>query len=285
MIELFIILFCKLQFIKINCDSNESYYHFSFATNYFIIKVVVKKMKKFHSLVFYIKNNNSKIYLNSIISNYVEPICKCFNKKVDKVNLDIEILGEEIEKECDYNDYSVLNDFYIDSKSEQLQFLSFLSNEKTNDEPAFIIKFIFQYNKLEIRIDYEQKNISFEEYRDIVDIVNSNGMELRYSFIYDYNDNWNSVYLVGIETGIMTYKRRKLVNEIKHHNYEDFFNSIVHIFSLNYINVELLTKDMLNEIVNIVGEGNYYVYDKKGIIFKCSNYFIKRKINKLLKEC
>lgn len=242
-------------------------------------------MKRYHSLVFYIKNKNSKLYLNSIISSYVEPICKCFNKKVDKINLYGGTLDEEIEKECNYNDYSVLNDFYIDSKCEQLQFLSFLSNEKTNDEPTFIIKFIFQYNKLEIRIDYEQKNISFEEYRDIVDIVNSNGMELMYSFIYDYNDNWNSVYLVGIETGIMTYKRRKLVNEIKHHNYEDFFNSIVHIFSLNYINVELLTKDMLNEIVNIVGEGNYYVYDKKGIIFKCSNYFIKRKINKLLKEC
>ena len=246
---------------------------------------MVKKMKRFHSLVFYIKNRNSKLYLNSIISNYVEPICKYLNKKVDKINLYVEILGEENEKECNYNDYSVLNDFYIDSKSEQLQFLSFLSNEKTNDEPTFIIKFIFQYNKLEIRIDYEQKNISFEGYKEIVNIINSNGMELRYSFIYDYNDKWNSLYLVGSETGIMTHKRRKLVNEIKHHNYEDFFNSIVHIFSLNYINVELLTKDMLNEIVNIVGEGNYYIYDKKGIIFKCSNYFIKRKINKLLKEC
>lgn len=164
-------------------------------------------MKRFHSLVFYIKNRNSKLYLNSIISNYVEPICKYLNKKVDKINLYVEILGEENEKECNYNDYSVLNDFYIDSKSEQLQFLSFLSNEMTNDEPdepSFIIKFIYQYNRLEIRIDYEQKNITFEEYK---------------------------------------------------------------------------------EIVNIVGEGNYYVYDKKGIIFKCSNYFIKRKINKLLKEC
>ena len=242
-------------------------------------------MKRFHSLVFYIKNKNSKLYLNSIISNYVDPICKCLNKKVDKVNLDIEILGEKIEREWDYNDYSVLNDFYIDSKCEQLQFLSFLSNEKTNDEPSFIIKFIYQYNKLEIRIDYEQMNITFEEYKEIVSIVNSNGMELMYSFIYDYNDKWNSLYLIGSETGIMTHKRRKLVNEIKHHNYEDFFNSIVHIFSLNYINIELLNKNMLNEIVNIVGEGNYYVYDKKGIVFKCSNYFIKRKINKLLKEC
>lgn len=245
----------------------------------------MKKMKKFHSLVFYIKNKNSKLYLNSIISNYVEPICKCFNKKVNKVNLYIEILGEEIEKECDYNDYSVLNDFYIDSKCEQLQFLSFLSNEKTNDEPSFIMKFKYQYNRLEIRIDYEQKNITFEEYKEIVSIVNSNSMELRYSFIYDYNDKWNIVYLIGSETGIMTHKRRKLVNEIKHHNYEDFFNSIVHIFSLNYINVELLNKNMLNEIFNIVGEGNYYIYDKKGIVFKCSNYFVKRKINKLLKKC
>ena len=284
MIELFIILFCKLQFIKINCD-RAFYYHFYFDANYIIIKVMVKKMKRFHSLVFYIKNRNSKLYLNSIISNYVEPICKYLNKKVDKINLYVEILGEENEKECNYNDYSVLNDFYIDSKSEELQFLSFLSNEMTNDEPSFIIKFIYQYNRLEIRIDYEQKNITFEGYKEIVNIINSNGMELRYSFIYDYNDKWNSLYLVGSETGIMTHKRRKLVNEIKHHNYEDFFNSIVHIFSLNYINVELLTKDMLNEIVNIVGEGNYYVYDKKGIIFKCSNYFIKRKINKLLKEC
>lgn len=234
-------------------------------------------MKKFHSLVFYLKNKNKKLYINTIKNDYIEPICKYFNHKVDKVTLD----NENSEKEYDYNSLS-LNDFYIDSNNKSIQFLTFFSNETTNDEPIFLIKFKSEYNQLEIRIDYENIDISIEEYKKIVDVLNNN-LELRYSFLYDYNDKWNILYLSGIECGIMTFKRRKLIKEIKHHNSEDFFDSIIHIFSLNYINIDILSKDKLNAIIDIVGEGNYYLYNKKGIIFKCSNHFIKRRINKLLK--
>ena len=234
-------------------------------------------MKKFHSLVFYLKNKNKKLYINTIKNDYIEPICKYFNHKVDKVTLD----NENSEKEYDYNSLS-LNDFYIDLNNESIQFLTFFSNETTNDEPIFLIKFKSEYNQLEIRIDYENIDISIEEYKKIVDVLNNN-LELRYSFLYDYNDKWNILYLSGIECGIMTFKRRKLIKEIKHHNSEDFFDSIIHIFSLNYINIDILSKDKLNTIIDIVGEGNYYLYNKKGIIFKCSNHFIKRRINKLLK--
>ena len=234
-------------------------------------------MKKFHSLVFYLKNKNKKLYINTIKNDYIEPICKYFNHKVDKVTLD----NENSEKEYDYNSLS-LNDFYIDLNNESIQFLTFFSNETTNDEPIFLIKFKSEYNQLEIRIDYENIDISIEEYKKIVDVLNNN-LELRYSFLYDYNDKWNILYLSGIECGIMTFKRRKLIKEIKHHNSEDFFDSIIHIFSLNYINIDILSKNKLNAIIDIVGEGDYYLYDKKGIIFKCSNQFIKRRINKLLK--
>lgn len=234
-------------------------------------------MKKFHSLVFYLKNKNKKLYINTIKNDYIEPICKYFNHKVDKVTLD----NENSEKEYDYNSLS-LNDFYIDSNNKSIQFLTFFSNETTNDEPIFLIKFKSEYNQLEIRIDYENIDISIEEYKKIVDVLNNN-LELRYSFLYDYNDKWNILYLSGIECGIMTFKRRKLIKEIKHHNSEDFFDSIIHIFSLNYINIDILSKDKLNAIIDIVGEGNYYLYNKKGIIFKCGNHFIKRRINKLLK--
>ena len=234
-------------------------------------------MKKFHSLVFYLKNKNKKLYINTIKNDYIEPICKYFNHKVDKVTLD----NENSEKEYDYNSLS-LNDFYIDLNNESIQFLTFFSNETTNDEPIFLIKFKSEYNQLEIRIDYENIDISIEEYKKIVDVLNNN-LKLRYSFLYDYNDKWNILYLSGIECGIMTFKRRKLIKEIKHHNSEDFFDSIIHIFSLNYINIDILSKDKLNTIIDIVGEGNYYLYNKKGIIFKCSNHFIKRRINKLLK--
>lgn len=234
-------------------------------------------MKKFHSLVFYLKNKKKKLYINTIKNDYIEPICKYFNHKVDKVTLD----NENSEKEYDYNSLS-LNDFYIDLNNESIQFLTFFSNETTNDEPIFLIKFKSEYNQLEIRIDYENIDISIEEYKKIVDVLNNN-LELRYSFLYDYNDKWNILYLSGIECGIMTFKRRKLIKEIKHRNSEDFFDSIIHIFSLNYINIDILSKDKLNAIIDIVGEGDYYLYDKKGIIFKCSNQFIKRRINKLLK--
>ena len=239
-------------------------------------------MKKFHSLVFYLKNKNKKLYINTIKSDYIEPICKYFNHKVDKLTLyDGTLDDEDIEKEYDYNNSS-LNNFYIDSNNKSIQFLTFFSNETTNDEPIFLIKFKSEYNQLEIRIDYENIDISIEEYKKIVDVLNNN-MELRYSFLYDYNDKWDVLYLSGIECGIMTFKRRKLIKEIKHHNSEDFFNSIIHIFSLNYISMDILSKDKLNAIIDIVGESNYYLYDKKGIIFKCSNHFIKRRINKLLK--
>lgn len=234
-------------------------------------------MKKFHSLVFYLKNKNKKLYINTIKSDYIEPICKCFNHEINKVTLD----DEDIEKEYDYNNLS-LNDFYIGLNNKSIQFLTFFSNETTNDEPKFQIKFKSEYNQLEIRIDYENIDISIEEYKKIVDVLNNN-MELRYSFLYDYNDKWDALYLSGIECGIMTFKRRKLIKEIKQHNSEDFFNSIIHIFSLNYISMDILSKDKLNAIIDIVGEGNYYLYNKKGIIFKCSNNLIKRRINKLLK--
>lgn len=43
-------------------------------------------MKKYQSLLFYIKNKHIKLDFCSIISNYITPICKVFHYNIDILN-------------------------------------------------------------------------------------------------------------------------------------------------------------------------------------------------------
>lgn len=238
-------------------------------------------MKKYRSLIFYIKNKNIKLKFNSILSNYVMPICEVLNCNVDTINFYGDFFGEEVEKECEYNERQLFKNFYIDLNNKYLQQLSFFLMKSSNNEcPIFNITFKYIFDKLELRIDYDSKNINIQVYNAIIDIIKNNNIKLVSSFSYDYNDKWNILLLCGSEVGFMTYNKRKLLKKIIHNNYH-YFDEIVSISDLNYIDEMFLTPVKMSRILEVVGDNNY-IYKKEGIIFKCNNFLTKHRIEKTL---
>lgn len=61
-------------------------------------------MKKYQSLLFYIKNKHIKLDFCSIISNYITPICKVFHYNIDILNYYGDFFDEAVEKECKYDE-------------------------------------------------------------------------------------------------------------------------------------------------------------------------------------
>lgn len=239
-------------------------------------------MKKYRSLIFYIKNKNIKLKFNSILSNYVMPICEVLDCNVDTINYYGDFFGKEVEKQCEYNKRQLFQNYYIDLQNKYLQQLSFLMKSLNNEWPIFNITFKYIFDKLELRIDYDVKNINIQVYNAIIDIIKNNNMKLVSSFSYDYNDRWNILLLCGIEVGFMTYNKRKLLKKIKSHNNYHFFDDIVGIFDLNYIDKSLLTHAKMNRILEIVGDNNYYICKEDGIIFRSNNFLIKHRIERIL---
>lgn len=238
-------------------------------------------MKKYQSLLFYIKNKHIKLDFCSIISNYITPICKVFHYNIDILNYYGDFFGEGVEKECKYDEKQLFQKFYIDLNNQYLQQLSFLSGESSHDEwPIFQIVLKYKLNELELRIDYENRNINLDIYNSIIDLINNNNMDLISSFLYEYNDKYNILLLCGSEVGLMTYKKKTLLKKIVNHN-NNFFNSIVGIFNLNYISKSLLTQDIIDQIIKIVGNNNY-MSKENGIIIQCCSKNITQQIEKLI---
>lgn len=149
-----------------------------------------------------------------------------------------------------------------------------------NECPIFNITFKYIFDKLELRIDYDTKNMDIQVYNAIIDIIKNNNIKLVSSFSYDYNDKWNILLLCGSEVGFMTYNKRKLLKKIIHNNYH-YFDEIVNISDLNYIDEMFLTPVKMSRILEVVGDNNY-IYKKEGIIFKCNNFLTKHRIEKVL---
>lgn len=115
-------------------------------------------MKKYQSLLFYIKNKHIKLDFCSIISNYITPICKVFHYNIDILNYYGDFFDEAVEKECKYDEKQLFQNFYVDLNNQYLQRLSFLSGETSHDEwPIFQIVLNYKLNELELRIDYENR--------------------------------------------------------------------------------------------------------------------------------
>lgn len=238
-------------------------------------------MKKYQSLVFYIRNNNIKLDFNCIISNFVTPFCEIFHTNVDIINYYGDFFGESVEKECEYKNRRLFQNFFIDLNNIYLQQLSFFSEKLSGDEwPLFQICFKYKLNELELRIDFENENININIFNCIIDLFNNNNMNIISSFLYDYNDKYNVLLLCGSEVGFMTHKKRALLNNIVKHN-NNFFNSIVGVFSLNYISKALLTPDKISQIIKIV-DNNNYIFKEDGIIIQCCSNNIINQIEKLL---
>lgn len=239
-------------------------------------------MKKYRSLIFYIKNK--KIKFNSILSNYVTPICEILDCNVDTINYYGDFFGEEVEKQCEYNKKQIFQNYYIDLNNKYLQQLSFFKMKSSNNEwPIFNITFKYIFDKLELRIDYNTKNMDIQVYNAIIDIIKNNNMELVSSFSYDYNDKYNILLLCGSEVGLMTYSKKKLLKKVKSHDNYHFFDEIVGIFDLNYIDERFLTLVKKSRILEVVGDNNY-ICKEDGIIFRCNNSLIKHKIEKILNK-
>lgn len=84
-----------------------------------------------------------------------------------------------------------------------------------NEWPIFNITFKYIFDKLELRIDYDTKNMDIQVYNAIIDIIKNNNMELVSSFSYDYNDKYNILLLCGSEVGLMTYSKRNCLKSKK----------------------------------------------------------------------
>lgn len=81
----------------------------------------------------------------------------------------------------------------------------------------------------------------------------------------------------------MTYSKKKLLKKVKSHDNYHFFDEIVGIFDLNYIDERFLTSVKKSRLLEVVGDNNY-ICKEDGIIFRCNNSLIKHKIEKILNK-
>ena len=123
---------------------------------------------------------------------------------------------------------------------------------------------------LSVEIDIKEELLSQEptlaDFKCMQEIVSSKGYIVDSAFIHYHSGNARRMLLDGVECGTVTVNDWRIIeHSIKFR--QDWKNKIMDVFYMNSFNKEMLTKEVVDRIVRIVGDENIREVDGK-IIFK-----------------
>lgn len=131
---------------------------------------------------------------------------------------------------------------------------------------------------IDIKKDLLSKELTLVDFKCVQDIVSSKGYIINSAFLHYYLGNSHRTTLEGIECGFATINDWRIIDHsIRFH--QEWKNKIMDVFYMNSFNKEIVSKDALENVVNIVGNENVIDCEQK-IIFKLpqseSSYLLNR---------
>lgn len=132
--------------------------------------------------------------------------------------------------------------------------------------------------QIDIKEDLLLKELTLTDFNKVQEIVSSKGYAISSSFLDYYTGSSRRMNLDGGECGFTTVNDWRIIDHAIRFR-QDWKDKIMDVFYMNSFNKSLLTKDVLDNIIKIVGGENVIDCGKK-IIFKLpqskSSYLMNR---------
>ena len=134
--------------------------------------------------------------------------------------------------------------------------------------------------KIDIKEELLLGKLSLEKFKKVQDIINSKGYIIDSAFLHYYSGNTRRDILDGGEWGFITVNDWRIIDHSRNYQRE-WKKRIMDVFYMNSFKKEIVSKDALRKIINIVGNKNM-IDDNGNIYFKLPQSKIEYLLNRII---